>query len=68
MYKSTIEGFEFKNRYIQFYQFEIFGIKAAENKENNKKILFIITSKIFLVIQGGPKRTERHTSGNRDIK
>ena len=36
--KSANEEFKCKIRYIHFYQFEIFAIKAAENKENNKKI------------------------------
>ena len=39
---SMFEEFEFKNRYINFYQFEIFAIKDAENKENNKKICHIL--------------------------
>ena len=30
-----------RNRYIHFYQFEIFAIKAAEKKENDKKICHI---------------------------
>ena len=34
----TSEEFKCKNRYIYFFQFEIFAIKAAENKENKKKI------------------------------
>ena len=30
--KAKSEEFEFKNRYLHFYQFEIFGIKAAEKQ------------------------------------
>ena len=33
--------FKLKNRYINFCQFEIYAIKAAENEENNKKICHI---------------------------
>ena len=35
---GTCEEFKCKDRYIHF---EIFAIKAAENKENNKKICHI---------------------------
>ena len=39
---GLIEEFKIcKNRYIHYYQFEIFAIKAAEKKENNKKIYHI---------------------------
>ena len=44
---SINEEFKCKNRYILFYQFEI---KAAEKKNNKNVIVFIITSKIFLVM------------------
>ena len=44
---AIYEEFKFKNRYIHFYQFEIFAIKAAE-KQRKYVIFFIITSKIFL--------------------
>ena len=40
--QSIFEEFKCKNRYIHFYQFEIFAIKAAENKENNKKKIYNI--------------------------
>ena len=35
------EEFKFQNRYINFYQFEIFAIKAGEKQKNNKKICHI---------------------------
>ena len=35
------EEFKLKNRYIHLYQFEIFAIKVAKNKENNTKICHI---------------------------
>ena len=39
--KPWYEEFNLKNRYINFYQFEIFAIKAAEKKKNDKKICHI---------------------------
>ena len=41
LWVGEFEEFKCKNRYINFYQFEIFAIKAAENKENNKTICHI---------------------------
>ena len=41
MLRVIFEEFEFKNRYINFYQFEIFAIKLLKSKENNKKICHI---------------------------
>ena len=45
---ATIEEFEFKNRYIHFYQFEIFAIKAAEKQRNFKNIPCYVISEVSL--------------------
>ena len=43
---NIYEEFKCKNWYITFYQIVIFAIKAAENKENNKKICDVFHHKL----------------------